>query len=65
MAGVGRAKRPFVRKRDLVVDNELVENYPVSNRQGDRKNHVSLLRRGQGSFAEYWIWNENTRFRLN
>jgi hypothetical protein len=57
------AKRPFTRKRDLVVDNERVENYPVSNRQGDRKT-FSLLRRGQGArqgaFAEYWIWNENT-----
>jgi hypothetical protein len=31
------AKRPFIRKRDLVVDNEWVENYPVSNRQGDHK----------------------------
>jgi hypothetical protein len=30
-------KAPFIHKRDIVVDNEGVENFPVSNRQGDRK----------------------------
>jgi hypothetical protein len=41
------------------VDNEWVENYPVSDRQGDRKTLSGLLRRGQGArqeaFAEYWM----------
>ena len=62
------AKRPFICKRDLVVDNEEWKTiqFPTGK---EIANLVSRLRRGQGArqgaFAEYWIWNENTPFRLN
>src|SRR5260370_16846882 len=55
------AKRPFIRKQDIAVDNESVEDYPVSNRQGDRKKPCQSVRRGQGvrreAFVEYSKWN--------
>ncbi len=56
------AKRPFIRKQDIAVDNESAEDYPVSNRQGDRKKPCQSVRRGQGvrreAFVEYWKWNQ-------
>jgi len=63
------AKQPFIRKRDLVVDNERVENYPVSNRQRDRKPCQSAQARA-GPFVKGHSRNigygmKNTPYRLN